>query len=136
LDEPQLSCCSLLRSASQASPTAARMAGAVVFTEAAAFMAACFTAELADFMAADGTVASRASTMVSATATAATGTTVGEAGDTAGGGVIWLDYYPDYGYYSYGQPSAAQNCYYCSDPAGYYPYLTQCNTGWQTVPAS
>ena len=46
------------------------------------------------------------------------------------------DYYPDYGYYSSGEPSASQNWYYCSDPAGYYPYVTQCNTGWQTVPAS
>jgi hypothetical protein len=53
------------------------------------------------------------------------------------------DYYPDYGYYSSsqpsygsGQPSTPQNWYYCSDPAGYYPYVTQCNTGWQTVPAS
>jgi hypothetical protein len=44
--------------------------------------------------------------------------------------------YPDYGYYSSGQHSAAQNWYYCSDPAGYYPYVAQCNTGWQTVPAS
>ena len=130
----------------------ARMAGAAVFTEvvasrvavftevvasmAAAFTPAHFTVDLADFIAAYGTVAQRASTMVSATATAATGTTVGEAGDTAGGGVIWLDYYPDYGYYSYGQPSAAQNWYYCSDPPGYYPDVTQCNTGWQTVPAS
>jgi hypothetical protein len=26
--------------------------------------------------------------------------------------------------------------WYCSDPAGYYPYVAQCNTGWQTVPAS
>jgi hypothetical protein len=26
--------------------------------------------------------------------------------------------------------------YYCSAPAGYYPYVTQCNIGWQTVPAS
>jgi hypothetical protein len=26
--------------------------------------------------------------------------------------------------------------YYCSEPAGYYPYVTQCNIGWQTVPAS
>jgi hypothetical protein len=24
--------------------------------------------------------------------------------------------------------------YYCSDPAGYYPYITQCDTGWQPVP--
>ena len=26
--------------------------------------------------------------------------------------------------------------YYCSDPAGYYPYVSQCDSGWQTVPAS
>jgi hypothetical protein len=25
---------------------------------------------------------------------------------------------------------------YCSDPAGYYPYVTGCNTAWQTAPAS
>ena len=35
------------------------------------------------------------------------------------------------GYYAY--PGWG---YYCSDPAGYYPYVTQCDTGWQTVPAS
>jgi hypothetical protein len=46
------------------------------------------------------------------------------------------DYSPDYGYDSSGQPTTSQNWYYCSDPAGYYPYITQCNTGWQTVPAS
>jgi hypothetical protein len=45
------------------------------------------------------------------------------------------DYYPDYGY-DYGQPSTAWTWYYCSDPAGYYPYVAQCNTGWQTVPAN
>ena len=45
-------------------------------------------------------------------------------------------YYPDYGYYDYSQPYSSQTWYYCSDPAGYYPYVTQCNTGWQTVPAS
>jgi hypothetical protein len=44
--------------------------------------------------------------------------------------------YPDYGYYDYGQPYASQTWYYCSDPAGYYPYVAQCNTGWQAVPAS
>ena len=49
----------------------------------------------------------------------------------------WSYYSPDYGYYGYSQPySASQYWYYCSDPAGYYPYVTQCNTGWQTVPAS
>jgi hypothetical protein len=44
--------------------------------------------------------------------------------------------YPDYGYYDYSQPYASQTWYYCSDPAGYYPYVSQCNTGWQAVPAS
>jgi hypothetical protein len=61
-----------------------------------------------------------------------------------GGGLGWgyypYDYgsygYPDYGYYNYGQPYASQTWYYCSDPAGYYPYVAQCNTGWQAVPAS
>jgi hypothetical protein len=46
------------------------------------------------------------------------------------------DAYPDNGYYGYTQPYTAQTWYYCSDPAGYYPYVTQCNTGWQAVPAS
>ena len=45
-------------------------------------------------------------------------------------------YSPDYGYYGYSQPYSSQTWYYCSDPAGYYPYVTQCNTGWQAVPAS
>jgi hypothetical protein len=45
-------------------------------------------------------------------------------------------YYPDYGYYDYSQPYSSYTWYYCSDPAGYYPYVTQCNTGWQAVPAS
>ena len=51
-------------------------------------------------------------------------------------------YYPDYGNYGgygygYSQPyGSGQTWYYCSDPAGYYPYVTQCNTGWQAVPAS
>src|ERR1700751_4285151 len=44
-------------------------------------------------------------------------------------------YYPDYGYYDYSQPYSSQTWYYCSDPTGYYPYVTQCNTGWQAVPA-
>jgi hypothetical protein len=51
-------------------------------------------------------------------------------------GFPWWGYYPDYGYYDYSQPNASQTWYYCSDPAGYYPYVTQCNTGWQAVPAS
>ncbi|MBV8338255.1 MAG: hypothetical protein JO358_23055 [Alphaproteobacteria bacterium] len=49
----------------------------------------------------------------------------------------WSGYYPDYGYdYDYSQPYVGQTWYYCSDPAGYYPYVEQCNTDWQTVPAS
>ena len=40
------------------------------------------------------------------------------------------------GYYDYSQPYASQTWYYCSDLAGYYPYVTQCSTGWQAVPAS
>jgi hypothetical protein len=46
------------------------------------------------------------------------------------------DYSPDYGYSGYSQPYSSQNWYYCSDPAGYYPYVAQCNTGWQAVPAN
>ncbi len=46
------------------------------------------------------------------------------------------DYSPDYGYYGYSQPYSSQTWYYCWDPAGYYPYVTQCHTGWQAVPAS
>ena len=48
----------------------------------------------------------------------------------------WWGYYPDYGYYDCSQPYASQTWYYCSDPTGYYPYVAQCNTGWQTVPAN
>jgi hypothetical protein len=44
-------------------------------------------------------------------------------------------YYPDSGY-DWGHYGNSQTWYYCSDPAGYYPYVTQCNTGWQAVPAS
>ena len=55
-----------------------------------------------------------------------------------GGGLAypWWGYYPDYGNYDYSQPYSSQTWDYCSDPAGYYPYETQCNTGWQAVPAS
>jgi hypothetical protein len=60
---------------------------------------------------------------------AATGFSSADPSDTPWG------YYPDYGYYDYSQPYS-QTWYYCSDPAGYYPYVTQCSTGWQAVPAS
>jgi len=48
-----------------------------------------------------------------------------------GGFGSWWGYdygYPDYGY-------ASQYWYYCQDPPGYYPYVQQCGTGWQMVPA-
>ena len=47
----------------------------------------------------------------------------------------WWGSYPDYDYYDYSQPYANQTWYYCSDPAGYYPNVTQCNTSWQSGPA-
>jgi hypothetical protein len=42
--------------------------------------------------------------------------------------------YPDYGYGS--PPNARQTWYYCSDPTGYYPSVTHCNTVWQYGPGS
>ena len=32
-------------------------------------------------------------------------------------------------------PAAPQYWYYCSNPQGYYPYVPQCPTTWQRVPA-
>lgn len=32
--------------------------------------------------------------------------------------------------------AGAQVWYYCQDPMGYYPYIRDCNAGWQVVPAS
>ena len=49
-------------------------------------------------------------------------------------GASYYGNYPDYGHGSH--PNTRQTWYYCSDPAGYYPYVTQCKTGWQSVPAS
>jgi hypothetical protein len=49
-------------------------------------------------------------------------------------GYSYYGNYPDYGYGAH--PNVRQSWYYCSDPVGYYPYVTQCNTGWQAVPAS
>jgi hypothetical protein len=45
------------------------------------------------------------------------------------------DYYPEYNY-DPDQYSASRTWYYCYDPAGYYPYVTQCNTGWHAVTAN
>lgn len=33
-------------------------------------------------------------------------------------------------------PSGPQVWYYCQDPMGYYPYIRDCNSAWQAVPAS
>src|SRR5229473_637251 len=61
-----------------------------------------------------------------------------------GGGSGWdapyYDYghdygYPDYGSSGYSQPHASQYWYYCQNPSGYYPYVQQCSTNWQPVPA-
>jgi hypothetical protein len=51
-------------------------------------------------------------------------------------GYPYYDYYGYYGDSGYAQPDAGPVWYYCSDPAGYYPYVAQCSTDWQTVPAS
>jgi hypothetical protein len=47
----------------------------------------------------------------------------------------WWLWGPGLAWTYYNQPFASQS-WYCSDPAGYYPYVTQCNTGWQSAPAS
>lgn len=52
----------------------------------------------------------------------------------------------DYGFYNpyvYTEPPIvapppvpdSQYWYYCSNPAGYFPYIRQCQAPWQTVPA-
>jgi len=33
-------------------------------------------------------------------------------------------------------PAPAQYWYYCESPAGYYPYVSQCPSAWQKVPAT
>ena len=48
---------------------------------------------------------------------------------------LWSGDGLDDGYYGSGQSSAAQYWYYCSNPAGYYPYVSQCSSSWQTVRA-
>jgi hypothetical protein len=45
----------------------------------------------------------------------------------------FYDYdYPDYAAFDY---VASQYWYYCPYPAGFYPYVQQCSTAWQLVPA-
>jgi hypothetical protein len=45
------------------------------------------------------------------------------------------DWYDGDGDYGYGEPGASGTWYYCANPQGYYPYVTQCYSGWQAVPA-
>jgi len=52
-----------------------------------------------------------------------------------GSGLGWSYYpFPVFGADGYPQPVAAQY-WYCADPPGYYPYVSQCGTAWQTSPA-
>jgi hypothetical protein len=41
----------------------------------------------------------------------------------------WWAWGPGLAWTFYG---ASQPSYYCSDPAGYFPYVTQCYSGWQS----
>jgi len=43
------------------------------------------------------------------------------------GSVNYYDYNSEYGAPDY-------YWYYCSDPEGYYPYITNCNVAWEPVP--
>jgi len=54
-------------------------------------------------------------------------------------GVAAIPFFYDWDNAGYGdsQPEASsQYWYYCQDPAGYYPQVTQCSTAWQPVPAN
>ena len=49
--------------------------------------------------------------------------------------VVADTYVPDEDYQGPPQP-AGPVWYYCHSPAGYYPYVRACPTGWETVPAT
>ena len=49
---------------------------------------------------------------------------------------LWSDDGIYDGYDASTQMDASGDSYYCPDPAGYYPSVTQCNASWQTVPAN
>jgi len=51
-------------------------------------------------------------------------------------GSTYYGNYPGSGYGSQPNANARQTWYYCSDPAGYYPSVTHCNTVWQYGPGS
>jgi hypothetical protein len=61
----------------------------------------------------------------------------GRYGWGSGDGLGW-SYYTDPDGWDYGDDSlpSASAYWYCSDPSGYYPYVRQCNTAWQTTPGS
>jgi hypothetical protein len=48
-----------------------------------------------------------------------------------------VPYFYDYGYPDYDDIPlyASGYWYYCPYPAGYYPYVQQCSTAWEVVPA-
>jgi len=53
-----------------------------------------------------------------------------------GGPYFWTPYYYDPGFYSSGTMYVAPGSdysYYCNDPAGYYPEVSTCPTGWLRV---
>jgi hypothetical protein len=53
-----------------------------------------------------------------------------------GGYTAWwsggLGLTPPYVWAPNGEPDGS---YYCQDPRGYYPSMTECNSGWQSAPA-
>jgi len=51
------------------------------------------------------------------------------------GGALGWPYY-SYPYESYYGQGPYTQYWYCEDPPGFYPSVTQCNTGWQMVPAN
>ena len=49
-------------------------------------------------------------------------------------GVVWPAYYPFYPYYPgqyYAPPAAVW--YYCPAYGAYFPYVSECPSGWQVV---
>jgi hypothetical protein len=43
----------------------------------------------------------------------------------------WYGYGWGYPYYGYGAPATYTSAWYCPNPAGYYPYVSQCYGPWQ-----
>ena len=51
-------------------------------------------------------------------------------------GVIPVPVFYEYDALDYTPVFAASYLYYCPYPAGFYPYVQQCSTDWELVPAS